>query len=177
MEEVARALSENIKWGQRTSYTQPLPLLGTSKYPKIPKEYFFNRDLHFLVHGNTDPSKRYASSLTKIKAASYPIEELESQMRGLYAKTAQPYKHEAELGTLYWPELRRWFYKYKLSLKSKKKVFSEHRILAIKEITKMDSRYGYNFLDEILVRRHDDKEYTFSEADFHRLNLDDLFEM
>ena len=56
-------------------------------------------------------------------------------------------------------------------------MFSEDRILAIKEITKIDSRYGYNFLEEIVVRRHDDKLYTFSEADFHRLNLDDLFDM
>lgn len=70
VDEVARALSENITWVKRPSwdriyhgtdpddfkfqdFSQPLPLVGPPSDPKIPKEYFFNNDLQYLIHGNT----------------------------------------------------------------------------------------------------------------------------
>jgi hypothetical protein len=72
VDEVARALSENITWEKRPSwdriypgtnpddfkfqdFSQPLPLIGPPNQPKIPKQYFFNKDLQYLVHENTDP--------------------------------------------------------------------------------------------------------------------------
>ena len=127
IDECARALSENITWEKRPAwdrvytpvsedlkfqdFTQPLPLLGPPKYPRIPKEYFFNKDLKYLIHGNTDPEHRYASSLTKFKAASYLLDNLHEQMSGLYCTSVSKYNDEAALGTLHWPEMRRWFYK------------------------------------------------------------------
>lgn len=65
-------------------FSQPLLFIGPPNQPKIPKQYFFNNDLQYLVHGNTDPEHRYASFLTKFKATSYPLDDLEEQMRGLY---------------------------------------------------------------------------------------------
>lgn len=128
VDEVARALSENITWEKRPlwdriypatdpddfkfhDFSQPLPLIGPPNRPKIPKEYFFNKDLKYLVHGNTDPQHRYATSLTKFKAASYLLEDLEEQMRGLYSTSVSKYNDEAALCTLHWPKMRKWFYK------------------------------------------------------------------
>lgn len=120
VDEVARALSENITWEKRPSwdriyygtdlddfkfqdFTQLLPLIGPPSEPKIPKQYFFNRDLQYLIHGNTDLEHRHATSPTKFKAASYPIEELEDQMRGLYSTAVSKYNIEAALCNLHWP--------------------------------------------------------------------------
>ena len=98
-------------------------------------------------------------------------------MRGLHSDSVYKYNHEAALGTSHWPEMRKWFYKWKLTFRSKKRVYTNTRILAITKVQKTDNRLGYNFLDEIEVRRHDNVLYTFSEADYHRLNLDDVFYM
>lgn len=193
VEEVAKALSENITWTKRPSwdkffpgteplvdefkyqdFSQPLPLVGPPSEPKLPKQYFFNKDLQYLIHGNTDPNHCYATSLTKFRAASYPLERLEDQMRGLHSTSISKYNHEAALCTLHWPEMRRWFYKYKLSFHNKHRVFSNLRILAITAVKRSEKRFGYNFLDEIEVRRIDDQLYTFGEADYHRLNLNDI---
>jgi hypothetical protein len=192
VEEVARAMSEKITWEKRTplesfyykpedlqytDFSQPLPMLGRPNDPKIPKQFFFNKDLYFFVHGNNDPAHRYATSLTKFKAAFYPIEELEDQLRGLHSKQVQKYDTDAVLGILHWPETRRLYYKYKLSVTSRKTVFSNHRLLSVRNVKKIDNRFGYPFLDEIEVRRSDDELYTFSEADYDRLNRDDLFDI
>jgi hypothetical protein len=64
-----------------------------------------------------------------------------------------------------------------LTFKSKHKVFSQQRILSIKDVPVTEKRFGYNFLYEIMVRRLDDKWYTFSEAYYHRLNLNDIIDM
>jgi hypothetical protein len=160
VEEVAKALSENITWTKRPSwdkffpgteplvdefkyqdFSQPLPLVGPPSEPKLPKQYFFNKDLQYLIHGNTDPDRRYATSLTKFRAASYPLERLEDQMRGLHSTSISKYNHEAALCTLHLPEMRRWFYKYKLSFHNKRKVFSNLRILAITAVKRSEKRF------------------------------------
>ncbi|GJY34246.1 hypothetical protein Tco_0418715 [Tanacetum coccineum] len=38
----------------------------------------------------------------------------------------------------------------------------------------VDKRYGYGYLKEFMVKRADQKEYTFMELDFPRLNLNDI---
>ena len=95
-------------------------------------------------------------------------------MRGLHSTSVHKYNHEAALYTLHWPEMRRWFYKYKLTFRSNHRVFSNQRILAITAVKRTEKRFGYNFLDEIEVRRIDDQLYTFGEADYHWLNLNDI---
>ncbi|GKC34392.1 hypothetical protein Tco_1046776 [Tanacetum coccineum] len=37
----------------------------------------------------------------------------------------------------------------------------------------VDRRYGYEYLKEIMVKRADQKEYMFTQADFPRLNQND----
>ncbi|GKD17497.1 hypothetical protein Tco_1206655 [Tanacetum coccineum] len=37
----------------------------------------------------------------------------------------------------------------------------------------VDKRYGYEYLKEIMVKRADQKEYMFTQADFPRLNQND----
>nr|GEV75770.1 hypothetical protein [Tanacetum cinerariifolium] len=42
---------------------------------------------------------------------------------------------------------------------------------------KVDKQFGYGYLEEIVVRRADQKEYTFKEGDLSRLHLNDIEDM
>ncbi|PWA77946.1 uvrD-like Helicase, ATP-binding domain, P-loop containing nucleoside triphosphate hydrolase [Artemisia annua] len=129
-------------------------------YPRIPKEYFFNKDLKYLIHGNSDPDHRYASSLTKFKAASYLLDNLHEQMRGLYCTTVSKYDDVAALGTLHWPEMRKWFYKWKLaSCKSKSTVYHWRNSISEDLISLRKTSLSVKLLDEIILQYSDIANY------------------
>ncbi|GJV39690.1 hypothetical protein Tco_1418130 [Tanacetum coccineum] len=50
------------------------------------------------------------------------------------------------------------------------------KILSVVSVT-VDKQYGYGYLKEIVVRRADQKLYTFMEDDFPRLHLNDIEDM
>ena len=52
--------------------------------------------------------------------------------------------------------MRKWFYKYKITFCTKGKVLSHHKIPSVLKVVK-EPKYGYNFLTEITLRRHDDR--------------------
>ncbi|GJS17296.1 hypothetical protein Tco_0411768 [Tanacetum coccineum] len=52
-------------------------------------------------------------------------------------------------------------------------VYSRMKILSVIRIT-VDKQFGYGYLKVILVRRVDQDEYAFKEADFSRLYLNDI---
>ncbi|GJQ97002.1 hypothetical protein Tco_0008141 [Tanacetum coccineum] len=56
------------------------------------------------------------------------------------------------------------------------KLHSRMKILSIIKIS-VDKQFGYGYLKEIIVRRANQKEYAFKEADFPRLHLDDIEDM
>ncbi|GJV73940.1 hypothetical protein Tco_1493935 [Tanacetum coccineum] len=55
-------------------------------------------------------------------------------------------------------------------------VYSRHKIIAVNSL-KIMKWYGYNHLEEIIVRRQDDKLYKFREGDFKRLRRQDIEDM
>ncbi|GJV72867.1 hypothetical protein Tco_1492862 [Tanacetum coccineum] len=67
--------------------------------------------------------------------------------------------------------------KYATLLKKPKvashKVYSLMKILSIIRIS-VDKEFGYGYLKEIVVRRANQREYTFKEVDFLRLHLNDI---
>ncbi|GJZ73701.1 hypothetical protein Tco_0637847, partial [Tanacetum coccineum] len=64
----------------------------------------------------------------------------------------------------------------RLAAKSPHEVSSRMQILSVIRLT-IDNQFGYGYLKEIVVRRSDLKEYTFREADFSRLHLNDIEDM
>ncbi|GKA27516.1 hypothetical protein Tco_0713684 [Tanacetum coccineum] len=50
------------------------------------------------------------------------------------------------------------------------------KILSVVRVT-VDKQFGYGYLKDIVVRRADQKEYTFMEGDFPRLHLNDIEDM
>ncbi|GJW55951.1 hypothetical protein Tco_0100036 [Tanacetum coccineum] len=59
---------------------------------------------------------------------------------------------------------------------SKHDVFSTKRIIIVTHV-KVMKWYDYGYLEEIVVRREDQKLYKFNEGDFPRLNLRDIEDM
>ncbi|GKD62242.1 hypothetical protein Tco_1299751 [Tanacetum coccineum] len=57
-----------------------------------------------------------------------------------------------------------------------KDVYSKHRIIAVTSLKIMEF-FGYKHLEEITVRRQDDKLYKFREGDFKRLRREDIEDM
>ncbi|GJT63512.1 hypothetical protein Tco_1007045 [Tanacetum coccineum] len=81
---VALALTGQLDWvnpeGNRIPHdlSDPLPLQGPQGYLKILIDFFFNKDLEYLTGENTE--RRYATSLTKPKAARYDLEGIEQMI-------------------------------------------------------------------------------------------------
>ncbi|GJX67950.1 hypothetical protein Tco_0303677 [Tanacetum coccineum] len=55
-------------------------------------------------------------------------------------------------------------------------VFSNHKILEVVRITTY-KKYGLDFLEEIIVKRDDNKPFSFSKADFKYLSKNDIEDM
>ncbi|GJZ50226.1 hypothetical protein Tco_0604416, partial [Tanacetum coccineum] len=126
------------------------------------------------MHGTKENT--YALSVTKTKAARYEDEGIEEMIPSLWSPSIQKYNRDAELGIYHWYESRQWFYKGNIGFKSRHKVYSKLNIRSIQSI-KVNKKFGYAYLEEIMVTRTDEKEYKFCEADFPNLNQNDIEDM
>ncbi|GJW32435.1 hypothetical protein Tco_0052467 [Tanacetum coccineum] len=61
-------------------------------------------------------------------------------------------------------------------METSKDVYSKHKIIAVTSLKIMEF-FGYKHLEEITVRRQDDKLYKFREGDFKRLRHEDIEDM
>ncbi|GJY04958.1 hypothetical protein Tco_0370898 [Tanacetum coccineum] len=86
------------------------------------------------------------------------------------------YNQHAYFGTSHWGPKCQSFYEYATNLTSSKDVYSRRRIIMVTRL-KIMKMYDYGHLDEIEVRRDDQKLYTFKEGDFKRLHLQDIKDM
>ncbi|GJX96821.1 hypothetical protein Tco_0352619 [Tanacetum coccineum] len=123
---------------------EPLPLGGPPGQVTIQPQFFFNKDLEYLLTG--DKERKTALSISKLKAARYldfGLEELEFYIN----KHSEPSDREA--------------------------VRSQMRILSVIRI-KTFEKYRYNYLRETILRRADYKEYKISEKDFKNLYPNDF---
>ncbi|GKE47483.1 hypothetical protein Tco_1478741, partial [Tanacetum coccineum] len=136
----------------------------------IPKDYFINKDLEYLKGG--DLSRRYLTSVTKSKAANYELKWIEDLVPELWSPVQVKYNQHAYLGTSHSGPKRQRFYGYASNLTSSKDVYSRRRIITVTRL-KIMKMYDYGHLEEIEVRRDDQKLYTFKEGDFKRLRLQD----
>ncbi|GKC79842.1 hypothetical protein Tco_1130616 [Tanacetum coccineum] len=132
---------------------KPLPLIQDHRGCQIiPKDYFINKYLEYLNGG--DLTRRYLTSVTKTKAATYKLKWIEDSVPELLSHVQVKYDQHAYLGTSHWGPKRQRFYGLK--------------------IMKM---YDYGHLEEIEVPRDDQKLYTFKEGAFKRLRLQDIEDM
>nr|GEV63099.1 hypothetical protein [Tanacetum cinerariifolium] len=151
---------------------KPLSLEGPPGQVTIQSQYFFNKDLEFLMSG--DKGRRSALSISKLKAAHYLDFGLEELVSSLWIESAHEYDISAACGISHWWFKRKEFYITRHdALSNCSKVRSHMRILSVISL-KTYVRYGYVFLKEIVLRIADYKEYKISEADFKNLHLNDF---
>ncbi|GKF05091.1 hypothetical protein Tco_0035759 [Tanacetum coccineum] len=128
----------------RIDISKPLPLRGPPGHVTIQTQFFFNHDLDYLRYGSKGSEQ--ALSISKMKDARY---------------------HDFGL------ELLKFYINRHTAESSRKVVRTHMRILSVVRI-KSYSRYGYDYLKEITLRRADHQEYTIAEKDFKNLYLSDF---
>ncbi|GKE39348.1 hypothetical protein Tco_1462753 [Tanacetum coccineum] len=149
-----------------------LPLGGPQGQVTIHLQYFFNKDLEYLVSGDKD--RRNALSISKLKAAYYPEFGLEELLPSLWTESEHEYDISAAYGISYWWFKYKEFYIIRHSAPSDRHaVRSYMRIFSVASL-KTFSRYGYTYLKEIVLCRVDYKEYKISKADFKNLHPNDF---
>ncbi|GJY34558.1 hypothetical protein Tco_0419027 [Tanacetum coccineum] len=132
----------------RINVNRPLPLGGPPGHLTIQTQFFFNKDLDYLRYINKGSCP--ALSISKIKAARYPNFGLE----------------------LLVPE-QIWIEEVHDAPSHKKEVKSNMQILSVIRI-KAYSRYDYDYLSEIVLRRANYQEHTIAEKDFKNLYPSDF---
>ncbi|GJZ44084.1 hypothetical protein Tco_0591339 [Tanacetum coccineum] len=150
MEECHKMRIDQIDWTNlegdqvRIDISRPLPLSGPPGHVTIQTRFFFNKDLDYLRYGSKGCGQ--ALSISKMKATRY---------------------HDFGLELLK-------FYIDRHTVDSNRKVVRTHmRILSVSSI-KAYFHYGYDYLQEITLRRADYQEYTIAEKDFKNLYPSDF---
>nr|GEZ80015.1 hypothetical protein [Tanacetum cinerariifolium] len=136
--------------------------------------------------GSDRGTKRKKSS--KDVESSRELKSKEKKSSSIYKDTSQSqhkssnkfshlkYDQHAYIDTSHWGPKRQSFYGYASNLTSSKDVYSRRRIIVVTRL-KIMKKYDYGHLEEIEVRRDDQKLYTFKEGDFKRLRLQDFEDM
>ncbi|GJR45786.1 hypothetical protein Tco_1313889 [Tanacetum coccineum] len=137
--------------------SKPLPLGGPLGQITIQAQYFFNKDLEYLVFGNKE--RRYGLSITMLKAPYYPDFGLEELVLSLWTESESDYDISSAYGILHWWFKHKEFYITRHSAPSDRNAVRSHmKILSVVNL-KTFFRYGYTFLKEIVLRRADYKEH------------------
>ncbi|GKC21866.1 hypothetical protein Tco_1024016 [Tanacetum coccineum] len=153
MKECYHALSEQLEWKNPEGHRCP---------------YDLTKPLHVQMSSQ--------ASTTKSKAARYELKGIKDMVPNLWSPIKVVYDRYAFLGISHWRTKRQNFYGYITKMVPKHDVYSTKRILSIISV-KMNEWYRYGYLEEIVVKRADQKLYTFKEGDFKRLHLNDIEDM
>ncbi|GJR69090.1 hypothetical protein Tco_0679825 [Tanacetum coccineum] len=150
MEERHKMLTAQVDWMNpegdhvKIDVNRPLPLGRPPGHVTIQPLFFFNKDLEYLRYGSKGGNP--ALSISKMKAASY-----------------------LDFGL----ELLKFYIDRHDSPSRRKDVSTHMRILSVVRI-KAYSRYEYDYLSEIVLRRADFQEHTIVEKDFKNLYPSDF---
>ncbi|GKC24783.1 retrovirus-related pol polyprotein from transposon TNT 1-94 [Tanacetum coccineum] len=116
---------------------------------KVHVDYFFNNDLKYLQGGVS--TMTYTTSITKTKAAQYDLPGIEDMVLNIWVPIKVAYDKHALWGIAHWRE----------------------------QLTRVEvmRKHGYEYLQEIVVRRADNDLYIFKEGNFPRLGINEIEDM
>nr|GEV26359.1 hypothetical protein [Tanacetum cinerariifolium] len=101
------------------------------------------------------------------------VKWIEDKVSRIWSPVKVVYDKHAYCGTYHWGPKRQKFYEYASNMETSKDVYSRHRIIAVISL-KIMKYFGYSHLEEIIVRRQDDRLYKFRKGDFKRLRRQDI---
>ncbi|GJR60701.1 hypothetical protein Tco_1502863 [Tanacetum coccineum] len=144
-----------------------------SDHVTIQTQFFFNKNLEYLRFGSKGSCP--ALSISKMKAANYPNFGLKLLvMEQIWIDDLYTYDISAKYGISHWWFTRQKFYIDRHDSPSRQKDVRTHmRILSVVRI-KANSRYEYDYLSEIVLRRADHQEHTIAEKDFKNMYPSDF---
>ncbi|GJR29081.1 hypothetical protein Tco_1105313 [Tanacetum coccineum] len=150
MEECHKMFTDHIDWANpesdqvRIDISKPLPLSGPPGHVTIQTQFFFNKDLDYLRYGSK--GSRQALSISKMKAARYHDFGLKLLvLEYMWIDDVCTYDIIASYGI-------------------------SHYVVRINAY----SRYRYDYLKEITLRRADHQEYMIAKKDFKNLYPSDF---
>ncbi|GKF00577.1 hypothetical protein Tco_0023927, partial [Tanacetum coccineum] len=127
---------------------EPLPLGGPPGQVTIQPQFFFNKDLDYLLTG--DKERKIALSISKLKAARYLDFGLEELVPSLWVESEREYDISAVYGITHWWFRRKEFYINKHSESSDREaVRSQMRILSVISV-KVFEKYGNKSILRVL---------------------------
>nr|GEU90506.1 retrovirus-related Pol polyprotein from transposon TNT 1-94 [Tanacetum cinerariifolium] len=152
--------------------SKSLPQGGPPGQITIQPQFFFNKDLEYLISGDT--AKTASLSISKLKAINYPDFSLEELVQSLWIENERDYNISAAYCITHWWFKRKDFYITRHNASSDHKAIKSHiQILCVISI-KTFERYDYAFLREIVIRSANYNEYKISKADFKHLHSNDF---
>ncbi|GJY92399.1 hypothetical protein Tco_0508181, partial [Tanacetum coccineum] len=127
---------------------EPLPLGGPPGQVTIQPQFFFNKDLDYLLTG--DKERRIALSISKLKAARYLDFGLEELVPSLWVESEREYDISAVYGITHWWFRRKEFYINKHSEPSDREaVRSQMRILSVISVKKRILEFFINDFEDL----------------------------
>ncbi|GJX69434.1 hypothetical protein Tco_0305161 [Tanacetum coccineum] len=134
--------------------------------PNDHPRYLYNKDLFFLKNKNTE-KKRYVFSLHKVHATLFPNDNLEKKIFGGYVESLKlsmkMHGYQFNIGKIHVTK-RLYKIKQRKERVDPEEVFSDHKITKVVRVTS-DKKYGLDFMEEIIVKRDNNKPTSFSELD------------
>nr|GEW39334.1 hypothetical protein [Tanacetum cinerariifolium] len=177
MEECHRMLTDQVDFvnleGHRIvpDIRKPLPLGGPPGQVTIQSQYFFNKDLAYLVSG--DKGRRSALFISKLKAAHYLDFGLEELVLSLWIESEHEYDISAAYGISHWWFKCKEFYITRHNVPSNRsKVRSHMRILNVIGL-KTYERYDYTIVSKpraVIYRDKNDQKKMMPETEVHKFS-------
>ncbi|GJU47999.1 hypothetical protein Tco_1217554 [Tanacetum coccineum] len=164
----------NPEGGQvRIDINRPLHLSGLPGHVTIQTQFFFNKDLDYLRYGSKGCGQ--VLSISKMKAARYHDFGLKLLVpEHMWIDEVCTYDISASYGISHWWFNHQKFYINRHTADSSHKSVRTHMCILSVVSLKAYSRYGYDYLKEITLRRADHQEYTIAKKDFNNLYPSDF---
>ncbi|GJS87934.1 hypothetical protein Tco_0770570 [Tanacetum coccineum] len=120
--------------------------------------------------------RKYASSLTKTKAARYELVGIEEIIPRLWSSVKEAYDKNVELGTHYWGPKLQLFYRSRNNATSRHEVFSRLKILSVIRIS-VDKQFGETDFSRLHPNEIKDMFLLYVQHKIHNLTDDDIVDL
>nr|GEU33856.1 hypothetical protein [Tanacetum cinerariifolium] len=135
----------------------------------------FEGPTFMMVKG--DQERKTTLSISKLKASQYPDFRLEELVPSLWIESERRYDISAAHGITHWWFRRKEFYINNHRVSSDPRIVRSHMRFLNVICIKSYERYGYSYLNEIVLRRADYNEYKISKKDFKNFHPNDFEEL
>ncbi|GKA50050.1 hypothetical protein Tco_0743123 [Tanacetum coccineum] len=149
---------------------EPLPLGGPPGQVTIQPQFFFNKDLDYLLTG--DKERKIALSISKLKAARYLDFGLEELVPSLWVESEREYDISAVYGITHWWFRRKEFYINKHSEPSDREaVRSQMRILSVISVKVISKNLHPNDFEDMCLLNIQEKLNHLPKTDKTSLHM------